>query len=59
MDRNTLVNLGGDVASYIGKIGCNVSTNPECQRLDLDRNGLINLGGDVATYIGTIGDTCT
>jgi hypothetical protein len=59
MDMNRLINLGGDVARYTGKIGCVVATNPECRRLDLNADGVINLGGDISKYVGRIGETCT
>jgi subtilisin len=59
MNNDALLNLGGDVFNYSGKVGCNVATNPECQRLDLNGDGLINLGGDVVLYLGKIGDTCS
>jgi hypothetical protein len=59
MDMNKLINLGGDVAKYIGKMGCIVAADPTCQRIDLNMDGLINLGGDVAKYIGKMGSTCT
>jgi hypothetical protein len=55
MDKNTILNLGGDVAKYIGKLGKNVGDDNSLRRLDLDGNGLLNLGGDVAKYIGTLG----
>jgi hypothetical protein len=50
---------GGDIAPYIGSMGCIVATNPLCQRLNLEANGLINLGGGVAEYIGGIGVSST
>jgi serine protease len=59
INNDGLLSLGGDVANYIGKIGCNIATNPECQRLDLNANGSLNLAGDVVLYLGRIGDTCT
>lgn len=59
MDMNRLINLGGDVGKYVGKMGCVVATNPGCRRLDLNADGFINLGGDVLLYRGTIGETCT
>ena len=58
MNMDRLINLGGDVAAYIGKMGCNVASDPTCQRIDLDISGVINLGGDVAKYIGKMGKTC-
>jgi hypothetical protein len=59
MNNDELLNLGGDFFNYSGKFGCNVATNPECQRLDLNGGGLINLGGDVVLYLGKIGGTCS
>jgi subtilisin-like proprotein convertase family protein len=58
VNNDTVLNLGGDVINYVGKIGCNVATNPQCQRLDLNGDGLLNLGGDVVLYVGRIGDRC-
>jgi putative hemolysin len=58
INMDTIINLGGDLCSYSGKIGCDVATNPQCRRLDLNADGLINLGGDVSLYIGKIGESC-
>jgi hypothetical protein len=49
----------GDVFAYVGKIGCNVHTDPSCQRLDLDMSGDITGTGDVFMYVGKIGSSCT
>jgi hypothetical protein len=58
MNMDMVVSLTKDVAKYVGKIGCDVATNPQCQRLDLDTSRVINLTGDVAKYVGKIGRTC-
>lgn len=59
IDNNTLVNLVGDVTNFVGKIGCDLAINSECQRLDLNADGVINLVGDLTQYVGHIGDTCS
>jgi len=59
MDMNGVLNLTGDAIKYVGEIGCNVSTKPECKRLDLDMSGVINLTGDAIKYVGRIGESCT
>jgi hypothetical protein len=58
MNMDRLINLGGDVASYIGKMGGKASANWSYRRLDMNGDGLLNLGGDVASYIGKMGNTC-
>ena len=58
MNNNRLINLGGDVAKYIGNMGGSSSDKWSIRRLDMNSNGLINLGGDVAKYIGNMGKTC-
>ena len=60
LDNNVdkYVSVGGDVLSYVGKIGCVVADNPECKRLDLDMDGVITIDGDVNIYMGMIGQTC-
>ena len=58
MNMSGFINLGGDVAAYIGNMGCIVAADPTCQRIDLDMSGFINLGGDVSKYIGNMGSTC-
>lgn len=58
MNMDRLLNLGGDVAKYVGKMGCQVLTSPECRRLDLNADGIINLGGDVVLYTGRLGEEC-
>jgi len=60
MDR--LINLGGDVSRYIGRLGATAGPPPSSnwlQRLDFNMDGLLNLGGDVSKYIGNMGKTCT
>ena len=58
MNMDRLINLGGDVVKYVGKMGCVVAIDPSCRRLDLNMDGLINLGGDVVKYVGKMGGSC-
>jgi len=60
MDR--LINLGGDVSNYIGRMAATAGPPPSpnwWQRLDFNMDGLLNLGGDVSKYIGNMAKTCT
>jgi hypothetical protein len=58
INNDAIVNLGGDVNNYAGKLGCSVATNPECQRLDINGDGVISLGGDLSLYVGMMGASC-
>jgi hypothetical protein len=58
IDMSRDISVTGDVFQYVGKIGCQVATNPECQRLDLDVSGDISITGDVFLVSSMIGQTC-
>jgi hypothetical protein len=57
MNKDKLLNLTGDVAKYVGKISCSLSS-PACRRLDLNADGVVNLTRDVGMYTGRLGQTC-
>ena len=59
MNKDRLVNLGGDVVKYVGNMGGTVVANMSLRRLDMNADGLINLGGDVVKYVGKMGSNCT
>jgi len=62
MNMDRLINLGGDIAAYIGHMGATAGPPPSAnwvQRLDLNADGDINLGGDVVKYVGKMGAECT
>jgi len=62
MNMDRLINLGGDVSNYIGRMGATAGPPPSSnwmKRLDLNADGLLNLGGDVSKYVGHIGQTCS
>jgi hypothetical protein len=59
MNMDRLVNLGGDVSNYIGRMGTRPPNPNFRQRLDFNMDSLLNLGGDVSNYIGNMGKRCT
>ena len=59
IDMNREIDVTSDVFTYRGKIGCIVSQDPTCKRLDLVPDGEIDVTGDVFEYRGMIGATCT
>jgi hypothetical protein len=59
INNDGVLNLVGDVANYVGKIGSAKGDGVFRQRLDLNGNGAISLTTDVALYVGHIGDTCS
>jgi len=58
MNMDRLLNLGGDVVNYVGKMGGKSSAIWSYRRLDMNGDGLLNLGGDVVNYVGKMGNTC-
>ena len=59
IDMSTVINLGGDVGNYVGRIGSVQGDGNFLTRLDLNADLIINLGGDLGQYVGHIGEACS